>query len=91
MRVRPENLQEYKAYRAKQTEEKATSTGKEAAQRNLEPQVYTVEDLQTVLQIGRSTAYELVNRKGFPVLRLGKRILVPAAELTEWLKKNTVA
>ena len=53
-----------------------------------EPLAYTVTDLQKALRIGRVTAYQLVNREGFPTLRLGKRILIPVAELKEWLAKN---
>lgn len=49
---------------------------------------YSVKDLQDYLGIGRTTAYELVNSKGFPAFRIGKKILVNAEGLEEWIKKG---
>ena len=72
-------------------EEKTAGSGVTSESRNLEPLTYTVGDLQKVLRIGRVTAYELVRREGFPTLRLGKKILVNADMLKEWLAQNTVA
>ena len=48
----------------------------------------TVKELQTALSVGRSTAYELVNSKGFPAFRIGKKILISAEGLEEWMKKG---
>jgi len=36
----------------------------------------------------RALAYRLFNTKGFPVIRLGKRLLVREDRLEEWLKEN---
>lgn len=48
----------------------------------------TVSELQTVLGVGRSTAYELCNSDGFPSFRIGKKILINAEKLKEWIEKG---
>lgn len=48
----------------------------------------TVEQVAEYLQIGRSKAYELVNMKDFPSLRLGKNIRVFENELINWLENQ---
>lgn len=50
--------------------------------------VYTMSELQTILKIGKNTAYKLVKLKGFPIIQIGKKILIPKNELNEWLKNN---
>lgn len=47
-----------------------------------------VEELARVLKISKTRAYELVKMQGFPVLKLGKRILVPTEALVKWLNAN---
>lgn len=42
---------------------------------------YTVEEAARILGIGRGSAYEAVRRKNLPVLRIGKRILIPRVAL----------
>lgn len=37
----------------------------------------TVEEMGKQLGISRAAAYELVQRKDFPAMKLGRRILVP--------------
>ena len=49
---------------------------------------FTVKELQAALGVGRSTAYELVNSNGFPAFRIGKKILISAEGLDEWIKKG---
>ena len=50
--------------------------------------VYTMSELQTILKIGKNTAYKLVKLKGFPSIQIGKKILISKNELNEWLKNN---
>ncbi len=50
--------------------------------------VLTLEELQKTLKLGRNTTLKLVKQEGFPAIRVGKRIIVPAAELDKWLAKN---
>ena len=42
---------------------------------------YTVEEAARVLGISRGSAYEAVRRGDLPVLKIGKRLLVPRAML----------
>ena len=53
------------------------------------PLTLTVEQAAKVLGIGRSTAYELVHTGAIPSLRLGRRIVVPAAKLADQLGIET--
>ena len=50
---------------------------------------YKVGDLCGLLGISRPTAYELVRRKDFPVVRIGRRMLVPRAGLERWLAEQS--
>ncbi len=52
-------------------------------------QTYSAQDLATVLGISRAGAYNLMQRKGFPTLRIGSRVLVPIAALDKWLEAQT--
>lgn len=47
--------------------------------RNLELKVYSVADACRVLTISKPTLYSLINSGKLPVIRLGRRTLVPAA------------
>lgn len=49
----------------------------------------TVDDLCNLLQVSRPTAYSLVHTNGFPVIRLGRRLLIPKAGLEKWLEEQT--
>ena len=53
------------------------------------PLMLSVPDLVTLLGISRAGAYELVKRKGFPALHIGKRVLVPKDKLIAWIGENT--
>ena len=47
--------------------------------------VYTVEEVQKLLNIGRKQAYELVNSGKFPAKKLARKILIPKKTFDEWL------
>jgi excisionase family DNA binding protein len=47
--------------------------------------VYTVTEAAELLRISRAFAYELVARNELPVIRLGRRLLVPRAALQDLL------
>ncbi len=52
---------------------------------DISPLTYTVEEVADLLGIGRSLAYDMVARHTIPVLRLGRRLVVPRAAFQQWL------
>lgn len=50
------------------------------------PDILTINDVATILRIGRTKAYELSKLTGFPVIKIGKSIRVSKQKLEEWLK-----
>ena len=56
---------------------------------DIQPLTVTVEQAAKLLGIGRSTAYELVHTGDIPSLRLGRRIVVPIAQLDQTLAAGT--
>jgi len=44
--------------------------------------------LAEVLGIAPSSAYELMHKKGFPVLKVGNRLLVEKSKFKEWVERN---
>ena len=42
-----------------------------------------------VLGVSVSTAYELMHEPGFPVLRVGSRMVVPKEKFVEWVSQRT--
>ena len=50
------------------------------------PITLTVEQVGDVLRISRSKAYELVHEKGFPTVKIGRRLLVTKISLMQWLQ-----
>ncbi len=49
----------------------------------------SVQELAAQLGISLPKAYELVKQPGFPVLRIGARILVPVDSFHSWLNEQT--
>lgn len=49
---------------------------------------YTVAEAAKVLGIGRNTAYEAVRAGEIPVVKIGKRLLVPVKALESMLSTN---
>lgn len=54
----------------------------------MERLVYSVDEMAGVLDISRPKAFEFVHRAGFPVVRVGRRLLIPRDGLEEWLKQQ---
>ena len=42
-----------------------------------------------VLGIAPSSAYELMHESGFPVLKIGNRMVVPKDQFIRWVERNT--
>lgn len=48
----------------------------------------TVKEFVSEYGIGTNKAYEIVNSKGFPIIRLGKKILIVRDRIDEWFNDN---
>ena len=44
---------------------------------------------QAVLGVSPSSGYELMHEPGFPVLRIGNRMVVPKEQFIQWVKEHT--
>lgn len=55
------------------------------------PLVLTPMDIAAVLGISRNTAYEIIHRKGFPVVKIGKQYRVQREHLFQWLGNQAAA
>ena len=53
------------------------------------PLFLNVETMAKVLGISISSAYELMHESGFPVLRIGNRIVVPKEKFIAWVSTQT--
>lgn len=49
----------------------------------------SVQEIAKVLGISKTSAYELVRSKGFPVLKIGSRLVVQKEKFREWVEQNT--
>lgn len=47
---------------------------------------YTVNDIATILGIGRASAYKLANSGAFKTIRLGNMIRISRKSFEDWLK-----
>ncbi len=51
------------------------------------PDVVTIDDLTSMLSIGRNTAYKLINDKKIKSIRIGKIHRIPKIYIIEYLKE----
>lgn len=42
-----------------------------------------------VLGIAPSSSYELIHKAGFPVLKIGNRLVVPKEKFIQWVEQHT--
>ena len=49
----------------------------------------SVEEAGQLLGLSRSVMYQLVRCEDFPAVHIGKRIIINAAKLQEWLDSHT--
>lgn len=49
----------------------------------------TVKEMAAMLNVSMPTAYELVHQDGFPTIRIGRKILINAEMLQNWLDAHT--
>ncbi|MDR2559904.1 MAG: helix-turn-helix domain-containing protein [Oscillospiraceae bacterium] len=48
----------------------------------------TVKDISEILRISRAGAYNLINSREFPKVKVGKRVLIEKTDLMRWLQQN---
>ena len=48
------------------------------------PEVMEVKDIQQFLKISRNTAYDLIKRKEFPTLKIGRLLRIRRNSFLEW-------
>ncbi len=51
-----------------------------------EPRTYTIEDIASILKIGRTSAYQLVKDEKFASIRIGNMIRVSKKSFDDWLE-----
>lgn len=52
------------------------------------PLFLNAETTANLLGISISGMYELMHEKGFPVLKIGTRLVVPREKFREWVEQN---
>jgi excisionase family DNA binding protein len=50
---------------------------------------YTVAEAAKLLRIGRNQAYEAINARELPSVKIGRRILIPRVALEQMLAKSS--
>ena len=53
------------------------------------PLFLNAETVAKLLGISPSSGYELMHEKGFPVLKIGSRLVVPKEKFRAWVEQNT--
>ncbi len=53
------------------------------------PLFLNAESIAKLLGIGKASAYELMNEKDFPTVRIGKRMIVPKDQFLNWVNEHT--
>lgn len=57
-------------------------------QTTLEKRVYTVEEIQSILNIGRNAAYKLVKSNAFYSVRIGNQYRISKLQFDRWLEER---
>lgn len=58
---------------------------------NIKKSVYSIPEVAELLGVSRTLAYDLANKGELPVLRLGKRMVIPKIALEKMLEDVAVA
>ena len=53
------------------------------------PLFLNAETVAKLLGVSPSSGYELMHEPGFPVLRIGNRMVVPKEQFIQWVKEHT--
>ena len=52
-------------------------------------EVLTAQDIAKILKVSRATAYEIMERNDFPIIRIGRNKRVMAHEFVAWIENQT--
>lgn len=50
---------------------------------------WTAEEAMRASGIGRNSFYRLIHQPGFPVLRIGRKVLIPIDAFRAWLNQRS--
>lgn len=53
------------------------------------PCMLNADKIAKYLEISRAGAYEVMHSEGFPLIRIGKRMIVPRDKFLEWVDNQT--
>lgn len=53
------------------------------------PLFLNAEMVAKVLGVSPSSSYELMHEPGFPILKIGNRMVVPKEKFIQWVEQNT--
>ncbi len=53
------------------------------------PLTLKVEEVASILGISRGGAFNLVKSRGFPSIRIGRRIVIPKEAFFNWMEEKT--
>ena len=53
------------------------------------PCMLNADKIAKYLEISRAGAYELMHSEGFPLIRIGRRMIVPRDKFLEWVDNQT--
>ena len=56
--------------------------------KNFIPKMISVPELQLLLDVGRDVAYNLVRKKDFPSIKIGREYRVLVENLSDWIIKQ---
>ena len=55
------------------------------------PLTLCADDVAQVLSISRANAYTLMHSRGFPTIKIGKRMVVAKEKLSAWIEAQSAA
>ena len=54
----------------------------------MEKLTYTVKEMAEAVGVSLPTAYEMIHIHDFPVIRVGRKVIIPIASLKLWLERR---
>lgn len=53
----------------------------------MEAKIYKIEEVAIMLGISKSYVYQMIKENKIPVVRLGRRIIIPKLKFDRWLEQ----